>query len=675
MHELSPWSVHKPTKKNWPTHHRLCLSSRPFFATTLRYDADPENTGTGTVEEHENFPSVQESPFGKKPSNTRELNSLLEQWWIDWTRASKTKGKKSPGKLPHPTQLLKWIDSISGPKKGILPDIQTYRYLIDGARVMFPVAEADESSSTHTTAADFIEFLFRERILSSIDESLIPSVHDFHKVMRVLIRDKKDLEGAEAYVESMKRMFRETHNSEAYQPTTDTYNMLIGGWAKEKKDPRRASAILRQLIDEQDQVGAALPNRFSFESCLNSWVRRDGDEAAGQGAEIILLQMQESYLSRGLDTKPTMRSIAKVVEAWSKSRREDAAERAEAVLRLIQEMNWDETGKDHTRLLANAYVSVLRVYAMKSSPSNSIIADKCQALLKEVISLAGLENIPQNSLGKLTALTITAWSRSRRRNCGQRAQAIFYSVVNRCEAKGIDFVPDSFCYNAVLEGWASAGNGPRAEEFWDRMYEHYLQGNTLCQPNLKSVNSVLLAWGRYYLTTRHFGQRELSSREEVAHRAETFFEDVLRLRADGLLKVNPNTNTYNALLGAMGSTNDRDIALRGESYLLQLKEAYGRTGNRYFCPNVVTYNKALWLWSNIPGEESIARAEEILADMKNFPFAHREDRGIQPDGKTLEAFLAVLEGSGVPDKEEREQNVRDHLFGERFRLTARRTKQ
>jgi hypothetical protein len=135
------------------------------------------------------------------------------------------------------------------------------------------------------------------------------------------------------------------------QPTQSTFNRVLHAWAEspEKEGGNRAAKILHlmvQLSDEADTVALAneiAPNAISFGTVILAYMKRQQPEAC----QFILeeaLAYQTKHLGIRAGTKDLTECWTTTLFGWSKSDRENAAERIEA---LLHDGIWID-GRQHT---------------------------------------------------------------------------------------------------------------------------------------------------------------------------------------------------------------------------------------------------------------------------------------------------------------------------------------
>jgi pentatricopeptide repeat protein len=517
----------------------------------------------------------------------------------------------SPIASIEPRIMLDWIDQLastiadarSAGSLVISPTRETYRYLMD----------ADP------TNAELVETLF-DRMLDTADPGLSPTVDDFHRIMHANIQNRR-VQTAESYLQALLQLHRSNHQARStsgvYQPSPRTYNLIIAGYAKAER-PHDANRILQQMLDDGfvADPSSEVP-AYCFETCLNAWVA-SRHKSAGHRAETLILQMQR------MGMRPSERSLAKVIAAWTQSKRSNAPQRAEAILRLLLSMAEEDddpatSGRtNRSKVVLDAYLHVVRAFALTGA-RDPAAPDQCQRLMKELLSSKHVApstpgRIPSstgNSLRKLCALVCLAWARSKRRDSVQHIEQLFHQL----EA-GFGLPLDRFCRNTLLEGHASAGDGSGALRTWSRFFERTGYDSSLA-PDVQSVNSVLLALHR-------------SNEASSALTAEDFWN-----RVRNMPSVKPNVVTINVLLSLAGKSDKVETARRGEAYLAELENLY-REGDSACRPNLVTYTKAIELWVNINRRH---QAEALRCVQAHWVSMQRQR--MRPSDATRKAYLDI----------------------------------
>lgn len=489
--------------------------------------------------------------------------------------------------------------------------------------------------------------------VANIDaQEVIDLTYAFHKVMTLYCQAN--------YVAAAERLLREleqlndTGGNNCIPLTVDSYTIVLSGWAK-RGAPREAEYVLNGMLNrssrakKQDRI--IMPTKNNFESCLGAWVMAS-TSVSGQRAELLLLKMQELH-EKKFDAKPCVKSFSKVISAWVNSKHQEATIRADAILTMMNEIDWsDETDMtSFHKTLADIYLQVMKLWSSYSKPN---APEKCSQLLLQLNANTGFQHVKSVTVQRLYAALITAWARSGRKNIiASRVQEIFAEMNAQRRTGGVfatndnlSFVWDSAVYHALLLAYAQAGDGTKAEAMLKSMLQEYLEhhssgvensnSNTPTKVDTKCFNLVLLAWSK-------------SSEPDATMRAEDLFLQMLQLRNRDHVDVRPDVVSYNAVLAAFSGTNDRLRARRGYDYFRQLTNTKDPTCR----PTTVSYTLAIRVWSRLPTLEALERVQFLLDEMKT------GDRSVRPDATTYKAFLSVLKKCTFLSADERTRRMED----------------
>jgi pentatricopeptide repeat protein len=113
---------------------------------------------------------------------------------------------------------------------------------------------------------------------------------------------------------------------------TGDYNVLLAAYAR-IGDGRRAQGLLKDMID--NGVDADV---ISYNCVLDSWAKCT-EEGAAERAEMILTTLQRNYDNGYSYICPNPRSYATVVKAWQNSNSPYGAQRAEAILERMEQLD------------------------------------------------------------------------------------------------------------------------------------------------------------------------------------------------------------------------------------------------------------------------------------------------------------------------------------------------
>ena len=300
---------------------------------------------------------------------------------------------------------------------------------------------------------------------------------------------------------------------ESFGPNAVSYGTVIGALAKLASEDGavRAENILRRMVErcssKNDDIDGDVPiaNVIIFAQILSAWAK-SGSIHAGQRAEKILRWMED------VDVSANAICYNAAIDAWSRSPDEDAAERAEMLLREMEHRRDLRHSKD------------------KHHPA---------------------QNKKDNSLNPTTVTytsVITAWSRSKRADAAERAEAVLSDMIYvHDRMRDASIRPNQLTYGAILAAWAASSHpkaADRAEDILNGLIDRYNrgEGGDNCRPNEVMFNSVLHALSN-------------SSSTDAIDRARELLGRMWKLYDTcGHWDVRPTTTSYNCLLNCLSKS-------------------------------------------------------------------------------------------------------------------------
>jgi pentatricopeptide repeat protein len=635
--------------------------------------------------------------------NKKEIVSLLDAWVEQW------KGRKSAMKTTvsantteacttnEPISPAEMVNIIGAKSASDSDDVtwmmslQSYGKLIDGiveaAKAKHKTA-AGLASLTETTCLDPMIRLYRQQqqqqkqprqssaneennnapTMTTTTTTLL--VHSFNKIMTLYCQEKK-VRAAEQLLNRLEETLDETllssrrghddpSNNNSCNIPVGTYGILIAGFAKWGM-PREAEHILFARMIQKRKL---LPNRDLFEVCLSAWeMARTVD--AGQRAEFLILRHQQWHEAHPQQiAPPNAKTLSRAVNAWVNSRHPEAAIRIEKIIETMYAVEFHDV-----TILASAHLQAMKLWAWLGEPQ------KCNASMAFTTAQIGKARIPPLALQRMYAARITAYARSK--NTLQKQLRRVMAELEE-ESRSGSFGPlqywDRSIYLALFDALARNGQGADAEYLLARMIRDANDDDdqeamtAAPQPNLKSYNSVLLAWSRsddpaaVHRAERVFQQmrseRHQQQQRQQQQRQQDENDQHKNERAAILIR--PDIVSYNAVLAALARApvKSQALACRGESYLDEMFETES------FPPTTVTFNQALLLWWRVPdvvADVVIGRTDQLLERMSL--------AGIPPDTNTLQACLSVVNAMDqVTDVERKRLIVK---YNERFAVVRR----
>ena len=169
---------------------------------------------------------------------------------------------------------------------------------------------------------------------------------------------------ADRLLDQMEKSFFSDKSSPS-APTVVTYSTIMDGWAKSSH--KESVHMTEQVFDRMQQMyqehgnEKARPNLVSYVTLINALANARDPEAA-QKAEDTLFRMYEEYKKGDTALKPNTQTISAVIEAWQKSGRRDAGERAEAVLDWMISL-YEDQKDDHVRPNEYSFSSTISAWS------------------------------------------------------------------------------------------------------------------------------------------------------------------------------------------------------------------------------------------------------------------------------------------------------------------------
>jgi pentatricopeptide repeat protein len=630
--------------------------------------------------------------------NKKEIISLLDAWVEQW------KGRKSAMKttasannnaescpINEPISPAEMVNIIGAKSPNESDDVtwvmslQSYGKLIDGiveaAKAKHKTA-AGLASLAETTCLDpMIRFYHQQQQQQQPQQSSANEennnaptitnttttllVHSFNKIMTLYCQEKK-VRAAEQLLNRLEETLDETllssrhgqddpSNNNSCNIPVGTYGILIAGFAKWGM-PREAEHILFARMIQKRKL---LPHRDLFEVCLSAWeMARTVD--AGQRAEFLILRHQQWHEAHPQQiAPPNAKTLSRAVNAWVNSRHPEAAIHIEKIIETMYAVEFHDV-----TILASAHLQAMKLWAWLGEPQ------KCNASMEFMTAQIGKARIPPLALQRMYAARITAYARSK--NTLQKQLRRVMAELEE-ESRLGSFGPlqywDRSIYLALFDALARNGQGADAEYLLARMIRDANDDDQEAmtaapQPNLKSYNSVILAWSRsddpaaVHRAERVFQQMR-SERHQQQQQRQQHVNDQHKNDGAAIL-IRPDIVSYNAVLAALARApvKSKALACRGESYLDEMFETES------FPPTTVTFNQALLLWWRVPdviADVVIGRIDQLLERMSL--------AGIPPDTNTLQACVSVVNAMDQVTDAERKRLI--GKYNERFAVVRR----
>lgn len=352
-----------------------------------------------------------------------------------------------------------------------------------------------------------------------------------------------------------------------------------------------------------------------------------------------------------------------LIDAWAFSGEVDAAEKANALLQKMEELDASQqqqaaaAADDPQAIIATnkiqpdvrSYTKVINAIARAAKPHSGQMAE---AILEKMVEL---HQSGRNLRAKPNTFTYTAvveaHTNSGITGSAQSAEAICELMVQKfTEEQDPDVRPNARSFNAAINAYAKSGDigaAERADYLFRRMEDVYQStGLEEIKPNSYNYNSLISAWAN-------------CGEEGAAERAEGVLQRMEALYKSGDSEVTPTTVSYNAVIDAYSKCVQEEDSTaageRAENILYHMEELYKSGENMNAKPNVRSYNTVINVWAKSRSMEGPRRAEDILGLIKNM--VAQGDVSIQPDVHSFSTVINAWARSNEQNKAERSLNL------------------
>jgi pentatricopeptide repeat protein len=300
-------------------------------------------------------------------------------------------------------------------------------------------------------------------------------------------RDKQAASRADALLKEM--LHRYEKGDKEMAPSEHAFTSVITAWSRsrQKGSGQKAQAVFDSMLQSWREGQESLrPTVKSYSALINAW----GNEGDASRAEIVLQQMQDDYLQGNQAAMPNNIAFNTVIAAWSRTKTAESLDRADQILRLMQELGNSGVGTKPD------IVSFASIMAACIHPDLKDGPERAMAYLREAKDLyaQGDQDCKPNCMAY--GSIIQSITRSRRVGSAKLAEK-FLDEMKRVEDE--DPKQIVMAYTAVIGAWATA-SGPqalsRAEYLFQELLEHCRNGHPRCKPNIYTFTELLKAVSR-----------------------------------------------------------------------------------------------------------------------------------------------------------------------------------
>ena len=423
----------------------------------------------------------------------------------------------------------------------------------------------------------------------------------------------KDQDGVPPMVADPHR-FR--HRLPPTRPDIKTYASIIRLFASMGL-ASRAEALLNRLYKEYQKTKHQQlePDVEIFTTVLMAWARSNAPHAP-ERAEALLKNMQELSDCDIVSVAPDCLAYNAVLKCWvqaasRKFRQFTSKENQEAAKRYQQRaVDLFSFMEQSGHIDAISYNIIIHSFQQRGMPGEA------ENILQRMHRAAanGATKLRPNSSTYGTVLS--AWSKSQNPNCGDRAEEILKTYEQQYLAGNVADPPNIIIYNSVLACLAQAKEADRAEKLLERMKNTKDNAHDgIISPDAISYNTVINAHGR--AKNPHKAEALL----------EAMYQEYLSTNGDNL-RIQPDIKTFSTVLNAWLKSNEPYAAKRAQD-ILETMEKLSAAGILPVAPNCIAYNTVQACWCKSNDTDAAERALEILDKMESQYNAGNSD--VRPD--------------------------------------------
>jgi pentatricopeptide repeat protein len=278
-------------------------------------------------------------------------------------------------------------------------------------------------------------------------------------------------------------------------PSEHAFTSVITSWSRsrQKGSGQKAQAVFDSMLQRWQAGQESLePTVKSYSALINAW----GYAGDASRAEIVLQQMQDDYLQGNKSACPNTICFNTVIAAWSRTKTAESLDRADQILRLMQELGKSGLGTNPDIVSFGSIMGACIHPDVKDGPERAI------AYLKEAKDLyaQGDQDCKPNCM--VYGSIIQSITRSRRPGAAKHAEK-FLDEMKRLQDQDPKQIVMAF--TAVIGAWSNERDPEalsRAESLFRELVEHSRNGHPQCKPNIYTFTQLLKAVSRSSATNK-----------------------------------------------------------------------------------------------------------------------------------------------------------------------------
>ena len=491
---------------------------------------------------------------------------------------------------------------------GVPLNVQMYHLAIE----CWIKSEAD--GGVHPSCALLLELLLNEGIgdgknlmQPDMDQKDIDRVNSsFALVVHTLLgqadaygnTEKESLAKAKKIVERILQLHNDTSCGLVPNITSTNAILNVLSHVGDEKSAKEASSLLSHVIQlhSDDSTRDIEPNTTSFAIVIHH-LAKIGNVGEAEDLFHRMLQLHDDGI---ISAKPDIFCCNSILDGLSKSKRPDAPQDAENMLRAMESKGGDLSPD------TVSYTSCIHAYARRGLPR------RAEYILQRMIRAYEDGNERARPDGTSFGAVANAWASLGTKEGVEKVEALveFQEKLYR-EGSAPNMAPNAKLYNALANAWAkfkTKSSGDNAFRVLKRMRAQGVEPNTI------TVNTILTALAR-----SDDGKRAII-------KADSIMEDT----RSGKLPVLLDRITFNAYLDCMGRNGALNACQRVEETLERMKKVG-------VLPDRITFNTAMNLLAKSKDKGSGKMAVRILDMMEN-----SDDPSIRPNHRSYAACINAV---------------------------------
>ncbi|VEU33597.1 unnamed protein product [Pseudo-nitzschia multistriata] len=407
--------------------------------------------------------------------------------------------------------------------RGMKINLNTFNFLIDGWAFS---GESDACDKAMILLERMEEMYYRY----GEDSPVCPDVRSYTKVINALSRSKhRDSANlAEQLLYKMEAMAESGENPSA-KPNTFTYTAAIEAqsYSGIKGSPEKAEELLEKMIQKyQSGDPDVVPNARCFNAAISSYAK-SALPGAAQHAEYLFERMDGLYMSGVEEAKPNSFNYNSLITAWANCRDQEdengvcSARKAQEILERMEQCY--AAGDESCKPTTVSYNAVIDAYA-KSKQEEA--AERAEQVLRRMGALykEGADIQPNT---RSFNTVINAWAKSGRADAAEKAQDLLDFMTNLYEDGNAAVRPDAHSFCTVINAFARSNQltdkAERANNLFRSMMDAYEKDPKMShlKPNVVAVNAVMNACAY----TIQGDINEQNRAMEIAHNLLKILED------------------------------------------------------------------------------------------------------------------------------------------------------